>query len=486
MALLTSHRLWRTSPAMSDILTNTVEFSVSEIANAVKKTIEGQFDYVRVRGEISGFRGRHASGHAYFTLKDADASIDAVVWKLTFPRLVFKPEEGLEVIATGRLTTFPKSSKYQIVIDQLEPAGAGALMVLLEERRKKLLAEGLFAPERKRPLPYLPRVIGVITSPTGAVIRDILHRLADRFPSRVLLWPVRVQGETCAGEVAAAIAGFNRLAVDGRIPRPDLLIVARGGGSIEDLWGYNEEGLVRAAAASAIPLISAVGHETDTTLIDYVADLRAPTPTAAAEHAVPVRAELAVYVDDMGNRIRHAVRRIGANQRDRWRAAAAGLPRPDMLLAPAQQRVDLAGTRLRASLATSQQKKALAFAAVAPHISRGALEKILASERRHIDQIGSRLRPAIRRILAERSDRLEGRAKLMDAVSYKAVLARGFALVTDADDNLVRSPADVHPGSQLTISLANDAAIGATVSGAPAVRKKVRVRRVPDGQQSLF
>src|SRR6187549_2359183 len=235
---------------MSDILSNAAEFTVSEIAQAVKRTVEDEFGHVRVRGEISGFRGQHSSGHAYFTLKDEGATIDAVIWKGTWPRLLFKPEEGLEVIATGRLTTFPKSSKYQIVIDQIEPAGAGALMALLEERRRKLQAEGLFARERKRPLPYLPRVIGVITSPTGAVIRDILHRLADRFPSHVLVWPVRVQGDTCAAEVAAAIAGFNRLQPGGKIPRPDLLIVARGGGSIEDLWGYNEEIVVRAAAAS--------------------------------------------------------------------------------------------------------------------------------------------------------------------------------------------------------------------------------------------
>lgn len=472
---------------MSDILTNTVEFTVSELANAVKKTIEGQFDYVRVRGEISGFRGRHSSGHAYFTLKDNDATIDAVVWKLTFPRLAFKPEEGFEVIATGRLTTFPKSSKYQLIIDQLEPAGAGALMALLEERRKKLAAEGLFAAERRRPLPYLPRVIGVITSPTGAVIRDILHRLADRFPSHVLVWPVRVQGDTCAAEVAAAIAGFNRLEPGGRIPRPDVLIVARGGGSIEDLWGYNEEIVVRAVAASAIPLISAVGHETDTTLIDHVADLRAPTPTAAAEHAVPVRSELIAYVDDQGMRVRQAVRRTGANLRDRWRAAAAGLPRPENLLATAQQRLDLASTKLRSGLRASQQKKTLAFAAVAPRVSRSTLVKFLDQEGRHCAQVAGRLVPAVQRLIAQRSERLADRGKLMDAVSYKAVLARGFALVTDAEDNLVRTPADVHPGSPLTISLANDTAIGATVSGAPAVRRRPRVKRsTPDGQQSLF
>ncbi|MBI4046757.1 MAG: exodeoxyribonuclease VII large subunit, partial [Devosia nanyangense] len=266
---------------MAEQLTNAAEYTVSEIAQAVRRTVEENFDYVRVRGEISGYRGQHSSGHAYFTLKDADASIDAVVWRGSFARLAFKPEEGLEIIASGRLTTFPRSSKYQIVIENIEPAGAGALMALVEERRKKLAAEGLFAKERKRPLPYLPRVIGVVTSPTGAVIRDILHRLEDRFPTHVIVWPVRVQGDTCAPEVSAAIAGFNALPEDGPIARPDLLIVARGGGSIEDLWGFNEELVVRAVAASRIPIISAVGHETDTTLIDYAADMRAPTPTAA-------------------------------------------------------------------------------------------------------------------------------------------------------------------------------------------------------------
>jgi exodeoxyribonuclease VII large subunit len=262
---------------MSDIRTNALEFSVSEISQALKRTVEDQFGHVRVRGEISGYRGPHSSGHAYFTLKDEGATIDAVIWKGNFARLAFRPEEGLEVIATGRLTTYPRSSKYQIVIEQIEPAGAGALMALLEDRRKRLLAEGLFAPERKRELPYLPQVIGVITSPTGAVIRDILHRLDDRFPTHVIVWPVRVQGDTCAPEVTNAIDGFNAFAPNGPIPRPDLLIVARGGGSIEDLWGFNEESVVRAVARSTIPIISAVGHETDTTLIDYAADRRAAT-----------------------------------------------------------------------------------------------------------------------------------------------------------------------------------------------------------------
>lgn len=276
-------------------LPNAPEYSVSEISGAVKRMVEDQFGHVRVRGEI-GRVSRPASGHVYLDLKDERAVLSGVVWKGNAARLGMQPEQGLEVIATGRLTTFPGQSKYQIVIEAMEPAGAGALMALLEKRRKALAAEGLFAEERKHALPYLPGVIGVVTSPSGAVIRDILHRLRDRFPRHVLIWPVRVQGEGAAAEVAAGIRGFNALAPGGAIPRPDLLIVARGGGSVEDLWPFNEEIVVRAASESAIPLISAVGHETDTTLIDFAADWRAPTPTAAAERAVPVRADLVTQI----------------------------------------------------------------------------------------------------------------------------------------------------------------------------------------------
>ena len=277
---------------LPDSRSNAAEYTVSEISGALKRAVEDQFGNVRVRGEISGYRGPHSSGHAYFSLKDDRARIEAVVWRTTMAKLRFRPEEGMEVIASGRLTTYPGSSKYQIVIDNLEPAGAGALMALLEERKRKLAAEGLFEPARKRPLPFMPRVIGVVTSPTGAVIRDIIHRIKDRFPVHVLVWPVRVQGETAGAEATAAVLGFNALAAGGAIPRPDVLIVARGGGSLEDLWGFNDEALARAVAASGIPVISAVGHETDWTLIDLVADMRAPTPTGAAEMAVPVKAEL--------------------------------------------------------------------------------------------------------------------------------------------------------------------------------------------------
>ena len=303
--------------------TNLVEYTVSELAFALKRTVEDAYGLVKLRGEISGFKGRHSSGHCYFTLKDEGACIEAVIWRSTFERLKFKPDEGLEVVARGRITTYPDRSKYQIVIDALEPAGVGALLAQLEERKKRLAAEGLFEEARKQALPFLPRIIGVVTSPTGAVIRDILHRLADRFPCHVLVWPVRVQGETCAVEVTAAIAGFNAFDGAGPIPRPDLIIVARGGGSLEDLWGFNDEAMARAVAASAIPLISAVGHETDWTIIDYVADFRAPTPTAAAERAVPVRADLLITVTQHGLRVATSLRRRIGSERHQIRRAGA-------------------------------------------------------------------------------------------------------------------------------------------------------------------
>src|SRR5690606_278821 len=323
-----------------DSPSNLAEYSVSELSGSIKRTVEQAFDQVRVRGEISGYRGPHSSGHAYFSLKDDRARIDAVIWKGSFSRLRFKPEEGMEVIATGRITTFPGSSKYQIVVEALDPAGAGALMALLEERKRKLAAEGLFEETRKKPLPFLPKVVGIVTSPTGAVIRDMLHGFNERFPACVLLWPARVQGEGSAAEIAAGIRGFNTLQPDGKIPRPDVLIVARGGGSLEDLWSFNEEIVVRAAAESRIPLISAVGHETDTTLIDYASDLRAPTPTAAAEKAVPVKADLEAAVSDLGRRLQQA-RMRGLNERmERLRGLARGLPQPQGLLALPGQRLD--------------------------------------------------------------------------------------------------------------------------------------------------
>ena len=331
---------------MNEPVGNVPELTVSELSSALKRTVEDRFGQVRVRGEISGWRGPHSSGHAYFSLKDQNAKLDAVIWKGAYGRIRTKLAEGLDVVATGKLTTFPGSSKYQIVIESIEVAGIGALMAQVEERRKRLAAEGLFDAARKQPIPFLPQVIGVVTSPTGAVIRDILHRLAERFPRDVLVWPVRVQGETAADEVAAAIRGFNAIEPGGPVPRPDVLIVARGGGSLEDLMAFNEEIVVRAAAESAIPLIAAIGHETDTTLIDFAADLRAPTPTGAAEKSVPVRADLLAQVANFDARRVRGARRLLDMRLTQLRNLARVLPGPDEMVAGPRQRLDRSGEKL--------------------------------------------------------------------------------------------------------------------------------------------
>lgn len=372
---------------------NAPEYTVSEISGAVKRVIEGEFASVRVRGEV-GRVSRPASGHMYFDLKDDRAVIAAVSWKGQVARMTVRPEEGMEVIATGRLTTFPGQSKYQMLVDNVEPAGAGALMAMLEKRRQALAAEGLFDTARKQPIPYLPGVIGVVTSPSGAVIRDILHRLRDRFPRHVLIWPVAVQGQACAAEVATAIRGFNALVPGGPIPRPDLIIVARGGGSLEDLWGFNEEIVVRAAADSRIPLISAVGHETDTTLIDHAADRRAPTPTAAAEMAVPVRLELLAWVGETGARIARATLTRAEARRQRLTDLARGLGRPQSLTAPSRQRFDLWADRLGPALRSATQRKRTRFGPLAALVRPDLLRRFMAEERRRIDQFTGRLGPA--------------------------------------------------------------------------------------------
>jgi exodeoxyribonuclease VII large subunit len=378
---------------MSDLFaeskTNVVEFTVSELSNALRRTVEDAFGNVRVRGEISGYRGPHSSGHAYFSLKDDRARIEAVIWKTTMARLKFRPEEGMEVIATGRLTTFPGKSTYQIVIDNLQPAGAGALMALLEERKRKLAAEGLFDPARKQLLPHMPAVIGVVTSPTGAVIRDIIHRIKDRFPLRIVVWPVRVQGETSGAEVAAAISGFNLLKPGGPIPRPDVIIVARGGGSLEDLWGFNDEALARVVAASGIPVISAVGHETDWTLIDFVADVRAPTPTGAAEIAVPVKAELEATLASLAARLRACVSRGVDRRRTALRAAARALPSPDQLLALPRRRFDDATSRLGRALTVATQRKRARLSAA--RLTPAMLTRRADEARRAFDRAASQL-----------------------------------------------------------------------------------------------
>ncbi|KPL54281.1 exodeoxyribonuclease VII large subunit [Prosthecomicrobium hirschii] len=497
---------------MAEPLPNTPEFTVSELSYSIRRTIEDGFGQVRVRGEISGYRGPHSSGHAYFALKDEGAKIEAVIWRQAMARLRFKPEEGLEVIATGRVTTFPGGSKYQIVIDSLEPAGVGALMALLEERRRKLGAEGLFDTGRKKKLPFLPRVIGVVTSPTGAVIRDILHRLADRFPTRVLVWPVRVQGETSAREVAAAIEGFNALAPDGRIPRPDVLIVARGGGSLEDLWGFNEEIVVRAAAASRIPLVSAVGHETDWTLIDHAADLRAPTPTGAAEMVVPVRSELIGKIASLDGRLWQTTVRSMEARRNALRSAVRALGSPESFLSTRRQRLDLAAGRLSQALGEATRIHATRFARASARLSPDLLARALRLGRERLDRLGDRslravavlgerrsaalarlsgrlraeplfarlergaeradglgrrLDAAFLRQVERRRDRLDAAGRLLATLSYKAVLARGFVLVAGPDGRPVRSAAALAPGDGVALEFA-DGRVRATVDGADA------------------
>src|ERR1700686_5063763 len=415
---------------LAEALINAPEFTVSELSSALRRTVEDAYGHVRVRGEISGFRGPHSSGHCYFALKDENAKIEAVIWKFAPPRMRFKPQEGLEVIATGRLTTFPGSSKYQIVIEALEPAGVGALMALMEERKKKLAAEGLFEAARKQELPWLPDVIGVVTSPTGAVIRDILHRLQDRFPRHVLVWPVKVQGEGSAEQVAAAIRGFNALPAGGRIPRPDLLIVARGGGSLEDLWSFNEEIVVRAAAESMIPLISAVGHETDITLIDFAADKRAPTPTAAAEMAVPVRAELFVEVASLARRTMLCWQRGHESRRNELRAAVRALPGLSELLAIPRQRLDGAGASLPRALKANTHAHFRRFAGASARLTVRVLRGQLTQAQHRLTVSGERMTHSARTLLRTRRDRFAGLAirlqasKLANAQAQRQAIAR--------------------------------------------------------------
>lgn len=372
---------------------NIAEFTVSELSGAVKRALEEGFGHVRLRGEVSGYRGPHASGHCYFALKDDKAKIEAVVWKGVWGRLKIKPEEGMEVIATGKISSFPGSSKYQIVIEALEPAGLGALMAQLDERKRRLAAEGLFEEGRKRPLPFLPRVIGIVTSPTGAVIRDMLHGFTERFPTRVLVWPVRVQGEGSAAEVAQGVRGFNAIAPGGTIPRPDVLIVARGGGSLEDLWGFNDESVVRAVAASTIPVISAVGHETDWTLIDLVADARAPTPTKAAEWAVPKYSDLVEETGKLHLRLTVSVRRLVEAQRRDLRAAARGLPRPDDLVSMPRQRLDACAGRLASALRERVQRSHNRFLQIGSRLP--TLRSIIAAPRHRFDASEKRLGRAL-------------------------------------------------------------------------------------------
>ncbi|MGB7036373.1 MAG: exodeoxyribonuclease VII large subunit, partial [Xanthobacteraceae bacterium] len=378
---------------MNEPRLNLPELTVSELSTALKRTIEDAYGYVRVRGEL-GKVSYHTNGHVYFDLKDDRACIAGVVWRSTAPRIRLRLEAGLEVLITGRLTTYPGRSQYQIIVETLEPAGIGALMALLEERKQKLTAEGLFDEARKQLLPYLPAVIAVVTSPTGAVIRDILHRLADRFPRHVLLWPVKVQGESAAAEVAAAIEGFNALEPGGTPPRPDLIIVARGGGSLEDLWAFNEEIVVRAAAASFIPLISAVGHETDVTLIDFAADRRAPTPTAAAEMAVPVRAELLLDIDSLARRALASWRRNQEARRTELRSAVRALPKADQVLAIPRQRLDHAAAGLRRALRANAHIHHMSYSRIAGRLGVQLLRTNVERRRERYGAMAQRLRAA--------------------------------------------------------------------------------------------
>ena len=520
--------------------TNALELSVSELSAALKRTVEDRFGFVRVRGEISNYRGPQPSGHAYFCLKDQSARIDAVVWKGVFARLKTKPQEGLEVIATGKVTTFPGKSTYQIIIDALEPAGVGALMALLEDRRRKLAAEGLFDEARKRPLPFLPARIGVVTSPGGAVIRDILHRIAERFPRHVVVWPVRVQGETAAAEIAAAIDGFNALPEHGPLRRPDVIIVARGGGSLEDLWSFNEEIVVRAAARSQVPLIAAVGHETDWTLIDHAADLRAPTPTAAAEKAVPVRGELAAALADLARRQVGAAIRLLDRRRSEFRALLRALPQSEGIFAFRRQLLDNLESRLDGARAKADDRRHLGLARLShrlaqqsPHaqiagkkqqfnaadqrlkrwgavgygerrqrlahvaarlaIARTARAKLeserIVAARHRLDALAGRLRHGFAlRITACRA-RLESLEKLRVSLGYEGVLARGFALVRDEKGKPLRKAAEIAEGRRLDIEFAD----GHTLAIAQGQKAPAPAKRTASGggrrkreQGSLF
>ncbi|HEY7301709.1 MAG TPA: exodeoxyribonuclease VII large subunit [Xanthobacteraceae bacterium] len=527
---------------MNELRPNLPELTVSQLAFALKRTIEEAYGYVRVRGELGNVK-YHSSGHIYLDLKDNSACLAGVIWRTTATRIRITLEAGLEVVVTGRVTTYPGQSKYQIVIETLEPAGLGALMALVEERKKRLAAAGLFDAARKKPLPFLPAVIGVITSPSGAVIRDILHRLADRFPRRVLLWPVKVQGDGSAEQVTAAIRGFNALADGGRIPRPDLLIVARGGGSLEDLWSFNDETVVRAAAESDIPLISGVGHETDVTLIDFAADKRAPTPTAAAEMAVPVRADLLLRIDSLARRSIACWQRGQQGRRTELRAAVRALPTEEGLFALPRQRLDHASGRLPRALIANARLHRMGYSRIAGRLTIQALGAHLGRERKQLSLLARRAehcmaiiverrreryqslslrlgaarfayvnarrariargrdrlvaledrsKLAVLTALDQRAARVERAGRLLAAVSYRAVLARGFALARNISGKPLRNAAAVGVGLRFDIEFSDGRvrALSEARSIAPATEalpaKPRRRGGGGEGQGSLF
>ena len=448
---------------------NAAPLTITEISHLLKRTVEDRFGFVRLRGELSGVK-RAASGHLYCALKDEGAVIDGVMWRGQVQRLPFQPEDGIEVVASGKLTTYPGRSKYQIVIESMEIAGEGALLALLEKTRQRLAAEGLFAQERKRPLPFLPRVIGVVTSPTGAVIRDILHRLEDRFPTHVLVWPVQVQGKGAERGIAEAIRGFSALDAG---QRPDLLIVARGGGSIEDLWCFNEEVVVRAIADSAIPVISAVGHETDTTLADHAADRRAPTPTAAAEIAVPVRRELAATLDELGLRQRKCALRPVDLGRERLEARVARLPRPEALAAQAAQRLDDLAERLRRGLADRASRARERLQGDSAKLSAPLLRERGRSAQRHLDTV--RLQPALLSTpMAQRRERLAAIARLAEQLHPERPLQRGYVMVLDPAGKAVTGAQQAKGEAALTLRFRDG-----EVDVVPAGRGPALPRRTP-------
>lgn len=462
---------------MTQAPANTPEFSVSEIAHALKRTVEDAFGHVRVRGEISGLKVA-ASGHVYLCLKDEGAVLDGVMWKGPANALRFRPEDGLEVIVTGKLTTYPGRSKYQIVIERMEPAGAGALMALLEQRKAKLAAEGLFAAERKKPLPFLPQVIGVVTSPTGAVIRDILHRLSDRFPRHVLVWPVLVQGEGAAAQVARAVRGFNGLLPGGPIPCPDLLIVARGGGSIEDLWAFNEEAVVRAVAESRIPTISAVGHETDTTLCDFAADRRAPTPTAAAEIAVPVRDDLIYTVGTLGLRLDRALSKDVAALAERVATMARHLPSPRELFALRQQRFDELAERLPRALAANAGKQRVRYERASAPLRPAMFAQRLRIEANSLARQAYQLSVAGGQLGRYQANRFEQASRLLETLSPFATLQRGYAVVQTRDAHVVTTSAAAQAAVELNVRFA-DGEVPVVVAEGVSPSRPARAPRTP-------
>ena len=474
---------------LTDETGNARPYSVSELAFALKRTLEDAYGFVRLRGELSKVT-HHSNGHVYLTLKDERAAIDGVVWKTQVRGLSVRPEHGLEVIVTGKITAYPQGSRYQIVIETMEVAGVGALLAQLERLKQKLAAEGLFEASRKRALPSMPAVVGVITSPTGAVIRDILHRIRDRWPCRVIVWPVVVQGDTAAAQVAAAIRGFAGLDGRGPVPRPDVLIVARGGGSVEDLWPFNDEALARTVVECAIPLISAVGHETDTTLIDFVSDRRAPTPTAAAEMATPVLSELKALVSDLGARMHRCGGRVVDDRRARIEHADRALKRVPDLVRLAEQRFDIVSGRLGAGLARNAAAHERDLVRVASRLSPLLLQRPQAVQRDRLDGVATRLAPSIRRRLERLSERLEGLSKLYVSVDPERPLQRGFARVTRADGSIVHSGASLAGGEEVAIKFGDQVTRQAVIDGAGAAAppKPARPRSKAEGppQGDLF